>query len=69
MTAPTNVADRLWTEFNALPHESQADFLSRLLTDDAMRREIEDLLDLAIAHERAAEPTRPLRDVLSELGA
>jgi hypothetical protein len=33
-----------------------------LVCDPAIREELEDLLDLEIAKERASEPTRPLRD-------
>jgi len=38
-----------------------------LVGDPAIREDLEDLLDMAIAKERESEPTRPLRDVLNDL--
>jgi hypothetical protein len=60
-------SDRLWSQFRALPQESRDAFLHRLVTDAAIREEIEDLLDSEIAIERSHEPSRPLRDLLDEL--
>ena len=67
MSAATTKGDRLYTDFRELPQESRDAFLIRLVGDPAMREELEELLDMAVATERASEPTRPLRDVLDSL--
>ena len=57
----------VWTAFRALPQTSRDEFLERVVADAALREEIEDLLDLAVARDRADEPVRPLDEVLAEL--
>lgn len=42
--------------------------MERLVAEPRLREELEDLLDAAVASERASEPTRPLDDVLAEVG-
>lgn len=64
---PTGLADGLWAAVRALPPESRERFIERMIADHAFRRELEDILDLAVARERAHEPTRPLGDVLAEI--
>ncbi len=64
---PNGLADGLWAAVRALPPESRERFIERMIADHAFRREIEDLLDLAVARERAHEPVRSLDDVLAEI--
>jgi hypothetical protein len=64
----STIADRLWAEFQALPAEARESFLELLVEDQPTRDDLEDLLDLALADERSAEPTRALEDVLREIG-
>ncbi len=64
---PNGLADGLWAEVRALPPEFRERFIERLIADHAFRREIENLLDLAVARERAHEPVRSLDDVLAEI--
>jgi hypothetical protein len=68
MANHTTTTDQIWAEFLRLPRTSRDQFLALLVADDAIRQEIEDLLDLAVVTERLHEPTRPLDDVLAELG-
>jgi hypothetical protein len=68
MANGTTTTDRIWADFLTLSRASRDQFLARLVADEAVRQEIEDLLDLAIVNERDHEPTRPLDDVLAELG-
>jgi len=42
--------------------------MEKMLADPSLREELEDLLDLDDAVERSNEPTRPLDEVLAELG-
>jgi hypothetical protein len=44
-------------------------FLERLLDDQRILEEIEDLLDFATVADRRNEPTRPIEDVLAQLEA
>jgi len=67
MAQSQGVADGLWTAFRALPRASRELFLERMVADVALRRELEDSLDLAVARERSTEPVRPLDEVLAEL--
>lgn len=67
MAEPAVSVDALWTAFRALPPESRDRFMERMVADAALRRELEDVLDLAVAEERAREPVRPLDEVLSEI--
>jgi hypothetical protein len=66
-THMNGVADGLWAAFRALPPDSRERFMQQMLADRASREELEDLLDLEVARERAHEPTRPLDDVLAEI--
>jgi hypothetical protein len=68
MADQTTTTERIWSDFLSLPRASRDQFLALLVADDAIRQEIEDLLDLAIVDERRHEPTRSLDDVLAELG-
>jgi len=61
-------AEVFWTAFRALPAEARGAFMERLVAEPRLREELEDLLDAAVASERASEPTRPLDDVLAEVG-
>ena len=63
--APT--VDVLWTAFRALPPDMRDQFMEKVVADAALRQELEDALDRALARERANEPARPLDDVLAEL--
>lgn len=67
MSVSATKGDRLYADFRDLPPESRDVFLQKLVGDPAVREELEDLLDLEVATERALEPTRPLRDVLNDL--
>ncbi len=60
--------DMVWTAFRALPPEARDRFVEKMVTDVALREELEDLLDTQMANERLDEPVRPLDDVLDELG-
>ena len=64
---PGATVDALWTAFRALPPESRDHFIEKTVADAALRQELEDLLDLAVAEERAREPVRPLEEVLRDL--
>ena len=66
MAQPASSVDVLWGTLRALPRESRERFMDRLVADAALREELEDALDLAVARERANEPVRPLGDVLRE---
>lgn len=59
--------DRLLNEFRLLSDAAREQFLEHLVDDDTVREELEDLLDIAVARARSAEPVRPLEDVLQEL--
>jgi hypothetical protein len=61
-------AEVFWTAFNALPPEARDKFMEKMVADPSLREELEDLLDLDVAVERSDEPTRPLDEVLAELG-
>jgi hypothetical protein len=61
-------AEVFWTAFNALPTEARDKFMEKMVADPSLREELEDLLDLDVAVERSNEPTRPLDEVLAELG-
>jgi hypothetical protein len=61
-------AEVFWTAFNALPPETRDKFMEKMVADPSLREELEDLLDLDVAVERSNEPTRPLDEVLAELG-
>lgn len=63
------LADGLWTAVRALPSRSREQFIERMIADHAFRQELEDLMDLAVARERAHEPARPLGEVLAEIEA
>lgn len=60
--------DTLWVAFQTLPADAREAFLERLVRDPLTRDDLEDLLDLATADERMGEPTRPLDEVLAEIG-
>jgi len=66
MTKTEATAEVFWTAFKALPRKEQDAVVIRLAEDKKLR---EDLIDIAIALERKAEPTRPLTDVLKEIEA
>ena len=68
MSSSVTKGERVYSDFRALSQESRDVFLLRLVGDPTVREELEDLLDLEIATERASEPTRPLREVLNDLG-
>jgi hypothetical protein len=61
-------AEVFWTAFNALPPDARNKFMEKMVADSSLREELEDLLDLDVAVERSSEPTRPLDEVLAELG-
>jgi hypothetical protein len=65
-TATSSTVDELWTALRQLPPESREEFFGRLVADRALWEELEDLLDLRLADERAGEPVRPLAEVLAE---
>lgn len=65
----TKLADGLWTAVRVLPPESRERFIERMIADPAFRQELDDILNLAIARERAHEPARSLDDVLAEIEA
>ncbi len=67
VSQPRGLADGLWTAVRALPAESREQFIERMIADRAFRQELEDLLDLVVARERAHEPVRSLDDVLAEI--
>ena len=67
MTSSAPTVDTLWATLQALPRASRNRFLEKVVADARMRRELEDLLDLALAHERSKEPVRPLDAVLAEI--
>lgn len=67
MTQTGASVDVLWTAFRALAPESRDRFLEQMVADVALRQELEDVLDLAVARERASEPVRPLDDVRREI--
>ena len=67
MAQPGATVEGLWTAFRALPPESRDDFMAKMVADAALRQKLEDLLDLAVAQERAREPVRPLEGVLRDL--
>ncbi len=56
-------AEVFLTAFNSLKREEQDIFLTSLLKDKKMR---EDLIDIAIAEERAKDKSRPFRAFLAE---
>lgn len=60
--------DTLWVAFQSLPADAREAFLERFVRDPLTRDDLEDLLDLATADERMVEPTRPLDEVLAEIG-
>jgi hypothetical protein len=62
MTGLEATAEVFWTALKALPREEQQAVLRRVLKDKKLRN---DMLDLALIEDRKAEPTRPLREVLS----
>ncbi|MGI8477915.1 MAG: hypothetical protein ACR2OO_16320 [Thermomicrobiales bacterium] len=59
--------NRLLNEFRSLSDAAREQFLEHLVDDDTVREELEDLLDIAAARARSAEPVRPLEVVLQEL--
>jgi hypothetical protein len=65
--AQAETLEHVWRAFWALPPASRNEFLERLVNDDMLRQELEDLLDLALARERSLGPTRPLEEVLAEI--
>lgn len=54
------------TAFRRLPVRQRDVFLGELVKNRSVR---EDLMDLAIAESRRKEPSRPLREFLSEVDA
>lgn len=58
------VAQVFLTAFKALPSQTQSQVIVGLMHDRKLR---EDLIDLAIAESRTGEPSRPLREFLSEI--
>lgn len=67
MTRADATVNGLWTAFRALPRASREQFLERMVADAALRQELDDFLDLAVARERSEEPVRPLDEVLAEI--
>jgi hypothetical protein len=61
-------AEVFWTAYNALPPEARDKFMEKMVADPSLREELEDLLDLDVAVQRSNEPTKPLDEVLAELG-
>jgi hypothetical protein len=59
--------DGLWDAFRALPSQSRERFIERLMADQAVRQDLDDLFDLHLANERIHEPARPLDDVLAKI--
>ncbi len=54
-------AEVFWTALKALSRKEQQAVLRRVLQDEKLRH---DMQDLALIEERRAEPARPLRDAL-----
>jgi len=67
MTSSAPNVDSLRTTLQALPRSSRNQFLENVVADTSMRQELEDLLHLALAHQRSNEPVRPLDAVLAEI--
>lgn len=65
--AQAETLEHVWRAFWALPPASRNEFLERLVNDETLRQELEDLFDLALARERSREPARPLEEVLAEI--
>lgn len=63
ITPAEATAEVFWTAFRHLQQKDQQAFLQRMLEDEMLRR---DLIDLALIAERRNEPSRPLREYLSE---
>ena len=63
------LADGLWAAVRALPPRSREQFIERMIADSAFRQELEDLMDMAVARERAHEPARSLDEVLADIKA
>ena len=57
-------AEVFWTAFKALSRKEQDAVVARLAQDKRLRK---DVIDIAIATERANNPTRPLKQVLEEI--
>jgi hypothetical protein len=62
MSKTEATAEVFWTAYRALPQREQQAILQRLMQDDAVRR---DLQDLATIEQRRREPVRPLREYLA----
>jgi len=65
MTKAEAKAEVFWLAFQALSKEEQAKVLSLIMGNRSLR---EDIIDIAIALERSKEKTRPLKDILAEIG-
>ena len=64
MTKSEATAEVFYTAFKALSKKDRDALIFRLVEDEELR---EDLMDIAVAKERLKEPTRPLREVISEM--
>jgi hypothetical protein len=67
MAQTVTTVEQLWSVFQMMPRASRDEFLARLVADESLRQEIEDLLDLAVVRDRSDEPVRPLDEVLAEI--
>ncbi len=64
MTTAQATADVFLTAFRALPRRVRDEVVLHIVQDASLR---EDFIDLAIAENRLKEPTRPLKQFLSDL--
>lgn len=51
---------------NSLSKTEREAVIARLMENDALRTEVEDILDSALIRERQGEPSRPFREYLAE---
>lgn len=63
MTQSDATAEVFWTAFRVLPRKAKQAVLQRLVQDKGLRH---DLVDLAMIESRRREPTRPLREYISD---
>lgn len=50
---------------SSLSKTEREEVIARLMENDALRAEVEDILDSALIRQRQGEPTRPFRDYLA----
>ncbi len=63
MTKTEAKLEVFWVAFQSLPKTERKQVVHRLLRDSEF---MEDLLDIALADSRRAEPTRPFEEYLAE---